>query len=62
MDSDGRITVKGEHTHSVDDTGIMFTVVEENDQKKVKLLLPSQHINVNRIILKTVEDNEEDDG
>lgn len=58
MDTDGRITVKGEHTHSVDDTGIMFTVLE-NKESDVKILLPSQQANVNKVILKTIEPNEE---
>lgn len=59
MDRDGRIVVRGEHTHSVDDTGILFTVVD-NDQTSgnVEYLTPSNQGKLEKILLKALNEIE----
>ncbi|KAK6629300.1 hypothetical protein RUM43_003117 [Polyplax serrata] len=59
MDKEGRIMVRGEHTHSVNDTGILFTVVDGSDSSNsVEYLTPSNHRKVEQIILKTLVKSE----
>lgn len=59
MDKEGRIIVRGEHTHSANDTGILFTVVDEGDSSSsVEYLTPSNHRKVEKIILQALNKTE----
>ena len=56
MDKEGRIIVRGEHTHSANDTGILFTVVDEEENSNiVKYVTPSNHEKIEKFILKSIK-------